>query len=142
MAQPFPFRIRYAFLMGRSHRTPECTGCQQAVISAPKAVAGDFMMITGAQCRAARALVEWTRDKLAGNSGVDALVIEEFERRINLPDQDICDTLQTALENAGAVFIAENGGGVGVRLKLNRSEVRRIGVLENEGGIVGTDAVP
>lgn len=58
------------------------------------------------------------------------------------PDRDICDTLQTALEKAGAVFIAENGGGIGVRLKLNRSEVRRIGVLENEGGIVGTDAVP
>ena len=99
-------------------------------------------MITGAQCRAARALVEWTRDKLAGNSGVDALVIEEFERKIDIPDEDVCDTLQTALENAGALFIAENGGGVGVRLKLNRSEVRRIAVLENEGGIVGTDAVP
>ena len=99
-------------------------------------------MITGAQCRAARALVEWTREKLAGNSGVDALIIEEFERRISLPDQDVCGTLQTALENAGAVFIAENGGGIGVRLKLNRSEVKRIGVLENEGGIVGMDAVP
>ncbi|MBZ9708533.1 XRE family transcriptional regulator [Mesorhizobium sp. ESP7-2] len=70
------------------------------------------------------------------------MVIEEFERQISLPGQDICDRLQTALENAGAVFIAENGGGIGVRLKLNRSEVRRIGVLENEGGIVGTDAVP
>nr|WIE91341.1 XRE family transcriptional regulator [Mesorhizobium sp. WSM4875] len=99
-------------------------------------------MITGAQCRAARALVEWTREKLASNSGVDALVIEEFERRITLPDDDICATLQTVLENAGAAFIAENGGGIGVRLKLNRSEVRRISVLENEGGIVGTDAVP
>lgn len=100
------------------------------------------MMITGAQCRAARALVEWTREKLASNSGVDTLVIEEFERRITLPDREICDMLQTALEKAGAVFIAENGGGIGVRLKLNRSEVKRIGVLENEGGIVGTDAVP
>ncbi|QPC92998.1 XRE family transcriptional regulator [Mesorhizobium sp. INR15] len=99
-------------------------------------------MITGAQCRAARALVEWTRDKLSGNSRVDALVIEEFERRISVPNQVVCDTLQTALENAGAVFIVENGGGIGVRLKLNRSEVKRIGVLENEGGIVGIDAVP
>ena len=61
-------------------------------------------MITGAQCRAARALVEWTRDKLASNSGVDALVIEEFERKIDIPDEDVCDTLQTALENAGAAF--------------------------------------
>ena len=99
-------------------------------------------MITGAQCRAARALVEWSRDKLAGNSKVDSLVIEEFERRINIPDDETRNVLQTALEDAGAVFIEENGGGVGVRLKLNRSEVRRIGVLENEGGIVGTDAVP
>jgi hypothetical protein len=99
-------------------------------------------MITGAQCRAARALVEWTRDKLAGNSKVDSLVIEEFERRISLPDDETRNALQTTLEDAGAVFIEENGGGVGVRLKLNRSEVRRIGVLENEGGIVGTDAVP
>ena len=99
-------------------------------------------MITGAQCRAARALAEWSREKLAGNSGVDALIVEEFERRISLPGQDVCDTLQTALENAGAVFIAESCGGIGIRLKLNRSEVKRIGVLENEGGIVGTDAVP
>lgn len=99
-------------------------------------------MITGAQCRAARALVEWTRDKLAANSKVDPLVIEEFERRINIPDDETRNVLQTTLEDAGAVFIEENGGGVGVRLKLNRSEVRRIGVLENEGGIVGTDAVP
>ena len=99
-------------------------------------------MITGAQCRAARALVEWTRDKLASNSGVDTRIIEEFERKIDIPGEDVCAKLQTTLENAGALFIAENGGGVGVRLKLNRSEVRRIGVLENEGGIVGTDAVP
>ena len=99
-------------------------------------------MITGAQCRAARALVEWTRQKLAGNASVDSLVIEEFERKISLPDDGIRRALQTVLEGAGAVFIDENGGGIGVRLKLNRSEVKRIGVLENEGGIVGTDAVP
>jgi len=103
---------------------------------------GRFMMITGAQCRAARALVEWSRDRLASDSGVDARVIEEFERRIERPAEDVCDKLQAALENAGAAFIAENGGGVGVRLKLNRSEVRRISILENEGGIVGTDDVP
>lgn len=99
-------------------------------------------MITGAQCRAARALVEWSRDNLASSSNVDALVIEEFEHKINTPDDEVCNALQIALENAGAVFIGENGGGIGVRLKLNRSEVRRIGVLENEGGIIGTDDVP
>ena len=99
-------------------------------------------MITGAQCRAARALVEWTRDKLASNSNVDALVIEEFERKIDLPADDVRNALQAVLEGAGAVFIEENGGGGGVRLKFNSSEVRRIGILENEGGIAGTDSVP
>ena len=99
-------------------------------------------MITGAQCRAARALVEWTRDKLAGNSDVDSVVIQEFERKIDIPAEPVRLALQVALEDAGAVFISENGGGVGVRLKLNRSDVKRIGILENEGGIVGTDAVP
>lgn len=99
-------------------------------------------MITGKQCRAARALIEWRREKLAANSNLDAAVIEEFERGLNVPGDDVRIALQTALENAGAAFIDENGGGVGVRLKLNRSEVKRIGILENEGGIVGTDDVP
>ena len=99
-------------------------------------------MITGSQCRAARALVEWTREKLARNANVDSLVIEEFERKISPPDDDVRNRLQAVLEEAGAQFIDENGGGIGVRLKLNRSEVKRIAVLENEGGIVGTDAVP
>jgi len=99
-------------------------------------------MIIGSQCRAARALVQWTREKLAQNSGVEALVIEEFERRINTPGDDVRRALREALEEAGAVFIAENGGGIGVRLKFNSSEARRIGVLENEGGIVATDVVP
>jgi hypothetical protein len=99
-------------------------------------------MITGPQCRAARALVEWTRDALARSAGVDCGVIEEFERQITVPGSDDRRKLRSALENAGAVFIAENGGGVGVRLKFNRSEVKRIAVLESEGGIVGTDDVP
>lgn len=99
-------------------------------------------MITGAQCRAARALVEWTRDKLASNAGVDSRSIEEFERGIGEPDDHTRDKLQATLETAGAVFIPENGGGVGVRLKFSRSEVRRIAVLEGEGGIVAMDDVP
>lgn len=99
-------------------------------------------MITGAQCRAARALVECTREKLAENTDIDPSVVEGFERKINIPDESIRDRLQATLEEAGAVFIDENGGGVGVRLKLKRSEARRIGILENEGGIIGTDDVP
>lgn len=99
-------------------------------------------MISGSQCRAARALVEFSRDRLSTLSGVPANVIEEFERKIDKPDSAAVTKLKLALEEAGAVFIPENGGGFGVRLKFKRSDVERIAILENEGGISRLDDVP
>lgn len=100
-------------------------------------------MITGSQCRAARALVEYSRDRLALSSGIDGEIIEMFERRLdNAAHTDIA-ALQSALEKAGAVFIPDSeSGGIGVRLKFNMSETRRIATLESEGGIVAHDDVP
>jgi hypothetical protein len=46
-----------------------------------------------------------------------------------------------ALEQGGAVFIPENGGGVGVRLKYARRDVRGINKWESEGGRDGDDDV-
>jgi hypothetical protein len=41
------------------------------------------------------------------------------------------------------MFIPEGGGiGAGVRLKFLRQDVKQIGRLENEGGIVADDDVP
>ena len=99
-------------------------------------------MITGPQCRAARALVEFTRERLAQLSGIDAGTIEHFERKIGSPSDEQLQTLQEVLEKVGAQFIWENGGGLGVRLKFNRSESKRIANMENEGGVVGYDDVP
>lgn len=99
-------------------------------------------MITSAQCRAARALAELTRSALARLACVEESVIEHFERKIDKPDEGTVAKLQEALEAAGVVFIAENGGGAGVRLKFNSSVTRRLGVLEGEGGIVRSDDVP
>lgn len=100
------------------------------------------MPITGPQCRAARALVELSRDIFAGRCDVDAVVIEEFERKISTPDDATIAILQRVLEDAGALFIPENGGGAGVRLKFNRSETKRLMNLENEGGPARNDDVP
>ena len=50
--------------------------------------------------------------------------------------------VQSALETLGAVFIDENGGGIGVRLKFTESEARRIARLEGEGGVVASNRVP
>lgn len=101
-------------------------------------------MITSGQCRAARALVEISRDTLAKLAGIDIYVIEQFERKLAKPDEESISRLREALESAGAVFISESedGDGPGVRLKFNSSSTRRLAVLEGEGGIVRSDDVP
>lgn len=100
-------------------------------------------MITGSLCKAARALVDVTREKLAKRSGVDEDVIEAFERNISTPDSATIEALQSALEALGALFIPEEGAnGAGVRLKFSRSVTRRLSVLEGEGGPVASDDVP
>lgn len=99
-------------------------------------------MITGPQCKAARALIELSRERLASFSGISSDVIEAFERKLETPDNLVLEALEKALESAGAAFIPENGGGIGVRLKFTRSEAKRISLLESEGGIVAYDDVP
>lgn len=101
-------------------------------------------MITSAQCRAARALVEISRENLARLAGVDVSVIEQFEHKLAKPGAETVSRLQEALESAGAVFIpeSENGSGAGVRLKFNSSLTRRLATLEEEGGIARQDDVP
>jgi transcriptional regulator with XRE-family HTH domain len=99
-------------------------------------------MITGSQCRAARALVEVSRQLLATLSGVDEDTIARFERKLETPAAEVVSTLQTALEAAGALFLEEGEHGLGVQLKFTRSEARRLSVLESEGGLVANDEVP
>ncbi|MDQ2634185.1 MAG: XRE family transcriptional regulator [Pseudomonadota bacterium] len=101
-------------------------------------------MITSAQCRAARALVEISRATLARLAGTEIAVVEQFERKLAKPDAETVSRIQEALESAGAVFIPESvdGSGAGVRLKFNSSSTRRLAILEDEGGIARPDDVP
>ncbi|WP_082512512.1 hypothetical protein [Afipia sp. Root123D2] len=99
-------------------------------------------MITGSQCRAGRALVEVSRAKLAGRASVDASTIEKFEHNLEQPAPHEIEVIQGALEELGAVFLRENGGGIGVRLKFTSAEAKQIARLEGEGGIVASDRVP
>lgn len=98
-------------------------------------------MISAAQCRAARALIEWSRAQLSEASGIDVDVIRDFEYRTRQPGDPVRQQLQEALEQAGAVFLAENGAGEGVRLKFNRRAVQAIRRWETEGGTAGEDDV-
>lgn len=98
-------------------------------------------ILTAAQCRAARALIEWPAEKLAEVSAVDLRTIADFESRFRRPDTDTLRRLRTSLEDGGVQFIAENGGGAGVRLKFSRREVGAIRRWEAEGGATGEDDI-
>ena len=101
----------------------------------------DERIIAAAQCRAARALLEWTEVQLAEAAGVAIEVIQHLEARFRRPSADQQRQIRKALEDGGVIFIAENGGGVGARLKFNRKEVRAINRWEQEGGVTGEDDI-
>lgn len=98
-------------------------------------------MLTDAQCRAGRALLDWSRDDLARESSVGLRTIVDFERGAREPRRLTQEALRRALEAAGVEFIPENGGGAGVRLKYNRLDTRNIARFEGEGGTPGEDDV-
>jgi transcriptional regulator with XRE-family HTH domain len=70
-----------------------------------------------AQCRAARALIDWSREQLAKASKVGLRTIVDFERGAREPREITKDALRRALESAGVIFVDENGEGRGVRLR-------------------------
>lgn len=73
--------------------------------------------MTPSQCRAARALVAMSQDRLAEASGVAKRTIASFENEDRQPYDRTLSALRAALEAAGVEFIEENGGGPGVRLR-------------------------
>ncbi|WP_348641872.1 helix-turn-helix transcriptional regulator [Mesorhizobium sp. B2-4-9] len=68
------------------------------------------------QIRAARALIDWTRDDLANASGLTVRTLARIESSQTVPRQTTLEALAKALETAGIEFISQNGGGPGVRL--------------------------
>lgn len=72
-------------------------------------------MITPSQCRAARALLDWTQPDLVEATGLSAVTIRAFEKGGAMRESNKT-LLLLAFEKAGVQFIPENGGGAGVRL--------------------------
>lgn len=70
-----------------------------------------------AQCRAARALLNWTQDELATRSQASVVTIRNFENEKSAPQRGTMVLLEQAFDRAGVEFIPENGKGAGVRLK-------------------------
>ena len=62
-------------------------------------------------------MLRMRRSGLVNAAGVSQGTIMEFEARKRQPHPDTLTALRTTLEAAGVEFIAENGGGAGVRLR-------------------------
>jgi len=68
------------------------------------------------QCKMARAATGLGVRELAEASGVSPNTVARLERGEDLRESTVA-AIRAALETAGVEFIAENGGGAGVRLR-------------------------
>jgi transcriptional regulator with XRE-family HTH domain len=74
--------------------------------------------MTPAQCRAARALLQWSQDDLARKAGVNAVTVRHFENEKSSLQRASISVMRQALTKAGVVFIDEGhrvGPGVGMQ---------------------------
>ena len=83
-------------------------------------------MITIEQIRAARGLLGWSQSELAKRAKLSLPTIKRVESgRGPHVSNEARSRIQQALEVGGARFIAENGGGPGVRLEQGPHSSRR-----------------
>jgi transcriptional regulator with XRE-family HTH domain len=75
-------------------------------------------LITSAQIRAARALLDWSRQTLSENSGVGISALMRLEASSGIPSGNIktFEAVQNSFEKAGIQFIGTPDDGPGVRL--------------------------
>jgi transcriptional regulator with XRE-family HTH domain len=71
------------------------------------------------QCRAARALLDWTQQDLSNATGLSKVTIRAFEKGGDMRDSNRT-LLRLAFEKEGVQFIDTNGGGPGARLREPR----------------------
>lgn len=82
----------------------------------------DGVVLTGAQVRAARALLRWSAEELATHSRLGTATIKRAEANDG-PVKSTSANVQAivnAFERAGIELIHENGGGSGVRFRERR----------------------
>jgi transcriptional regulator with XRE-family HTH domain len=84
-------------------------------------------MITSAQIRAARGLLNWSAAQLGSRAGMSWSTVQRAESGDGTPrvHAETLDRIQRALEAASIEFIAEDrGGGPGVRLRRGEPQER------------------
>lgn len=92
------------------------------------------LRLTPDQCRAARGLLDMTRNQLATEAHVSLATLLQFEngeRAVKLRTQSL---IRMALEANGVLFIPEGDGGVGVRFRDRGTHVALPPVQETDPG--------
>jgi len=98
-------------------------------------------VLSAAQCRAGRAMLDWSAERLSKAAAVDVGALKAFESKFRRLDDNALRRIRAALEQAGIAFIPDSDRGAGVRFKFNVREVRAIRRWEAEGGRAGDDAI-
>jgi transcriptional regulator with XRE-family HTH domain len=75
------------------------------------------LIVTSAQIRAARGILNWSVRELSERAGVHRNTITNFETGKSGGDPNVRGKLVAALKAAGVDFIEENSRGPGVRLR-------------------------
>jgi transcriptional regulator with XRE-family HTH domain len=75
--------------------------------------------MTRRQCRAARGLLNWSQERLAEAAGISQATVAGFESGQSNTMRNNILVMRLALEDGGVEFIDKNGGGPGVRLKVD-----------------------
>lgn len=70
--------------------------------------------VSPAQCRAARAVLGWSQDRLAELAGVSRTMVTDFEKGARVPLPATHRALQSALEAAGIEFVFPSTGRAGL----------------------------
>jgi transcriptional regulator with XRE-family HTH domain len=86
----------------------------------------DSVPLTPPQIRAARALLDWSQEKLAEKAGVSLSTVRDYEKERRGGEIGGLKSIGRALENEGVVFMSsENDLGPGVRLAGSQPTVLR-----------------
>ena len=80
----------------------------------------NYMTIIPEQCRAARALLGWSRQRLAKSADIAERTLVDFERGARSPLKRTLADIRRTLDEAGIIFIDENDEEPEVRLKKDK----------------------
>lgn len=74
-------------------------------------------MLRPEQCRAARALLDWTQEDLAERAGISRSTVRGFENGQHELQRASAAMIRMTLEQAGVILIGADEQGVGVRFQ-------------------------